>query len=198
MTDLPARSHLTNVQLTLLSIIVALVLENLLSHLSSIGIADIPWPNAARPWLETAAVLTSVVATWAGFGLSFSFSSARPHPFDFLSPFVLLIMLYIAVQYIGHDTPAPFLLSIGASSLAAALMLWIELRRASGVGADAAFVAQLGIGLWYVAAAGLTAYAISSFWITAGLIAIGAVVQSVAVFEIFKGWRVLVGDQSST
>jgi hypothetical protein len=152
------RVHFAGVQLTLLSVVVALILENLLG-----AYRDRPQPFDAAVdawlfWLQASLILASAVSMWAGFALSLSISSRRPTPVDFIAPFGLLIAMNLAIGAMNPPLPGSFLVAAGAASLLASGIVYLDYRWAGTRGTDgpfAAFVLQFGLAGWTFAAAAL-------------------------------------------
>ena len=154
---IPNRDHFTTVQLTLLSIIVALVLENLLSAFWDRKIPDVFDLTTALWWLQVALVLLSALSAWAGFAFAMSANSRRVNFVDVLAPFALLITLNLAIGVLYPGSLSAYLLAIGSASLIAGFMLLSDVRAFSPhtsaettsiEGPASAMKLQLGIGAW--------------------------------------------------
>lgn len=122
------REHFVIVQLTLLSIIVALILENLLSSL---------WENnpmhmgSIEGWIalfEVSLVVLSAFATYTGFGLTLSFPGKRPRVIDFLMPFGLLFTMQIGIGFLMPEPIQFFLIAMGSASAIAGVQLIFDWR----------------------------------------------------------------------
>jgi hypothetical protein len=100
------RDHFVTMQLTLLSIVIALVLENLLSRISDLPHNDFSSVAGWLTWMEIALLLASAIATWAGFGFAFASPSRRPAIIDFLTPLLLLATMNAAVHWLYPEPPA--------------------------------------------------------------------------------------------
>jgi len=112
------------VQLTLLSVIVALILENLLNQFSD---STLGW-SSVLPWLQSAAIAITVVSVWSGFALILSTSERQPETVDFIYPFGLLITLTLAANSLGNTQLLNFFTFLSLSGLFASWALRTELR----------------------------------------------------------------------
>jgi len=104
-------NRFASVQLTLLSVIVALVLENLLNQVTG-GTANTP-----LMWLQAALIAITVITVWSGFALILTVSDRQPAPVDFICPFGLLVSLTLAAGQLGAESLLPYFVFIAASSL---------------------------------------------------------------------------------
>lgn len=145
------------VQLTLLSVIVALILENLLNQVS--GAAGLDTWHGAIPWLQAAAVAVTVITIWSGFALILSGSNRPPATIDFVYPFGLLITLSLAANSLDVDQTGLFFMHLCLGGVFAVLALRTEqiyldadgrvagVRQAviiQGIDVVACFVAMIG------------------------------------------------------
>ena len=187
------REHFVVVQLTLLSIVVALILENLLSSLwesNPIGFTSIEGWIA---FLEVVLVLLSAVATYAGFSLSLSFPRKRPQVIDFLMPFGLLFTMQIGIGFLMPGAVHYFLLAMGGASFIAALQLGSDWRMAigeadQGAGAGGPAILQMSIALWDWLGALLLA--LDLIGLPGAVLFVGgaAIVQTIGVSGTLRGW----------
>ncbi len=187
------REHFVVVQLTLLSIVVALILENLLSSLwesNPIGFTSIEGWIA---FLEVVLVLLSAVATYAGFSLSLSFPGKRPQVIDFLMPFGLLFTMQIGIGFLMPGAVHYFLLAMGSASFIAALQLasdWrmivAEVDPPEGAGGPA--ILQMSIALWDWLGALLLALDLIGLPGAVLFIGVAVIVQMIGVSETLRGW----------
>ncbi len=193
------RDHFTTVQLTLLSIIVALVLENLLSAFwdrEIPGVFDLTTPLW---WLQVALVLLSALSAWAGFGLALSTNSRRVNFVDVLAPFALLITLNLAIGVMHPGNISAYLLAIGSASLIAGFMLVSDVRVSSSIvnteteenveGPKSAMYLQLGIAAWDFAGVGLLWLGVIETLGGCIVIAVAGIVQSVGLSQTIRAWR---------
>jgi len=111
------------VQLTLLSVIVALVLENLLNQF---GDPSVGWTGSLA-WLQSALVALTVISVWSGFALILTTSQRKPAPVDFVYPFGLLIALTLAANSLGQAQLIKFFTFLGIGGLFACWALGSEL-----------------------------------------------------------------------
>ncbi|MCZ6659487.1 MAG: hypothetical protein O7C67_19555 [Gammaproteobacteria bacterium] len=187
------RKHFVIVQLTLLSIVVALILENLLSSLRDNNPISLDSIEGWIALLEVALVLLSALATYAGFTLSLSFPQKRPQVIDFLMPFGLLISMQIAIGFLMPGAVHYFLLAMGSASLIAGLQLISDWRlvmatseRPSGAGVPA--LLQMSIALWDWLGAWLIYVDLISLPGALAFVAVAVVVQLIGVSDTLRGW----------
>ena len=125
-----ARRGFATVQLTMLSIVVALVLENLLGTLFEFD----QW--TATHLLQALEVLASSLSMWVGFGLALTVVDKQPSYSDFLNPFLMLIFLSLAVRCIATGNLAGFFFAGALATLSSTINLWGEVRRARSGGQE--------------------------------------------------------------
>lgn len=186
------------VQLTLLSVIVALILENLLNQL---GNSDSNW-SSALPWLQAAVVAATVISIWSGFALLLSTSNRQPEPIDFISPFTLLITLTLAANSLGTEELVKFfgflllagLVSIWALNAELRFMIKNEDPASRGVkkaiylqAAGTAVAGLMALVLLVLASTPTAALVI-------GLI-IAIAIQGAAAFGTMEGWRFVTQEE---
>lgn len=184
------------VQLTLLSVIVALILENLLNQVSGTSGLD-TWQSVV-PWLQAAAVAITVITIWSGFALILSVSNRPPATVDFIYPFGLLISLSLAANTLNTSQAWLFFmyLLLGAVFAVWALRTEQTYLEASGVitGVRRAVIIQ-GVDtlLCFVAMLLALLFALPN-WLIAGLLVILICVQLVAAAGTMQGWRFASSD----
>ena len=173
------------VQLTLLSIVVALVLENLLSQLLEMG----QWSPLVM--LQATDILMSSLSMWVGFAYGLSRGATRPTPIDFIGLFALLIFMQLAVRCIATGFVAGFFLAGAGATGSAALMLYKDVRaakRAGVPGPNGMVYLLLGITLLEVVGA-LGVYA---GWfgqpVAMALIALTALGQATGAWRSMRFW----------
>ncbi|MEM7216753.1 MAG: hypothetical protein AAF515_00210 [Pseudomonadota bacterium] len=110
------------VQLTLLSITVALILENLLGQVDD---PSVDW-SAPLTWLQGALIVVTVINIWSGFALVQSITTRAPQIVDLIYPFGLLIFLTLAANSLADGKHLRFLASIVMSGSFACWALWTE------------------------------------------------------------------------
>jgi len=119
-----ARRGFATVQLTMLSIVVALILENLLGTLFDLDV----WSSLIL--LQALDVLASSLSMWVGFGLALTLVEKQPSYSDFLNPFFMLILLSLAVRCIATGNLPGFFLAGALATASSTFNLWTEVRRA--------------------------------------------------------------------
>lgn len=145
------KNRFVNVQLTLLSIAVALILENLLGVFHN---AEIITPLIL---VQSVEIGISAISMWVGFAYGISSVNKPPHLMDFLVHFLLLFTLSTAVTFIGTGNLPGYFIAAGLGSASAALCLRLDVvlaHRAGRQGPNGTFLLlasiasiELGIGL---------------------------------------------------
>lgn len=180
------KDRFVTVQLTLLSIVVALVLEGLLGTL----MAQPQW--SAVTVIQALDVMASALAMWLGFAYGISTVDKVPHIMDFLAPFGLLISLSLGVRFIGSEPLTAFLLCVAAGSIIAASALWLDCLQASEAGlAGPTRQAKLltTIGCWELVLAGLSQFTELTAIAVAGLLLVSTLTQIYGVRVTIGAWR---------
>ena len=187
------RRHFASVQLTLLSIVVALILENLLS-----AYWERPQPFSSDAlqwlfWLQAGLILATALSMWSGFALSFNYLHLRqPTALDIIAPFGLLITLNLAIGAMQPPLPAWFLLAAGAASLLAGIILFLDTRnsrRRGSAGPLGALIVQMGIAALNLIGAGLVALGWLEVQGACVVVATALIVQTTGIFGIARYWR---------
>lgn len=187
------RRHFASVQLTLLSIVVALILENLLS-----AYWERPQPFASDAlqwlfWLQVGLILATALSMWSGFALSFNYLHLRqPTALDIIAPFGLLITLNLAIGAMQPPLPAGFLLAAGAGSLLAGIILFLDTRnsrRRSRAGPVGALVVQTSIAALNLIGAGAVALGWLEILGACLVVAVALIAQTAGILGIARYWR---------
>ena len=116
------RTLFPTVQITLVSIIVALSLEQLLDALPEI---DALWRadfEAARIWCQVLTVFAIIVKIWSGFVFSAVMRTSLPRAIDFLAPIGLLVFVDAQIATLG-DPVLRWWIIIGLGSFLATVYL---------------------------------------------------------------------------
>lgn len=189
-------SRFSAVQLTLLSIIVALILESLLNQLDN---NSINWATLL-PWLQAGLVAITVIAIWSGFALILSTSDRKPETVDFVYPFGLLITLSLATDSLGENRLASFFGFLAFGSLFACWALhseWRSERRNNGGNGvrHALYIQSADTALNSLMALVLLVSVPPLAVVTFALI-IAIMVQAVAAIGTMRGWRFVSRDPS--
>ncbi len=178
------------VQLTLLSVIVALILENLLNQFSD---ESLGW-SAVLPWLQSASVAITVVSVWSGFALILTTSERKPEAVDFIYPFGLLITLTLAANSLGHAQLTKFFVFLCLGGLFACWALRTEL-----LDLEPGSAAANGVGrALYIQAASATLCLIMTLLLIASsppqavvifALVIAVILPITAALGTMRGWR---------
>lgn len=178
------------VQLTLLSVIVALILENLLNQFANQGVG---W-TGILPWLQSAVVALTVIAVWSGFALILTSSERKPEPVDFIYPFGLLITLTLAANSLGEAQLARFFMFLSLGGIFACwalraefLTLPAESDQAFGV-RRAFYIQATDCILCLLMSLMLFAFSLP---LAVTLVALGSavIIQAIAAQGTMRGWR---------
>lgn len=125
-----ARRGFATVQLTMLSIVVALILENLLGTLFELD----HWTPLIL--LQSLDVLASALSMWVGFGLALTLVDKQPTLSDFLNPFFMLILLSLAVRCIATGNIQGFFFAGALATLSSTINLGVEVAAARKLGGE--------------------------------------------------------------
>ncbi|HEY5680143.1 MAG TPA: hypothetical protein VIS55_08775 [Pseudomonadales bacterium] len=187
------RRHFASVQLTLLSIVVALILENLLSVYWE---RPQPFESDALQWLfwlQAGLVLATALSMWSGFALSFNYLHLRqPTTLDIIAPFGLLITMNLAIGAMHPALPAGFLLASGSGSLLAGFILFLDTRnsrRRGKSGPVSALAIQISIALLSIAGAGAIAFEWLGIPGACAVLAVALFTQVTSIVGIARSWR---------
>lgn len=189
------KDRFVTVQLTLLSITVALILEGLLGALM-----EAPgWSFIVS--VQAADVAASALAMWLGFAYSISASDKIPHVLDFLAPFGLLMTLSLATRFIGQVPLTMFLLCVAAGSFIAAAALWLDCllaRRVGLRGPQTQAVLLTSIGVWEVGLAVVSATGTLASTTLAALLLASTIAQVTGIANSIHFWRASLRSAMST
>jgi hypothetical protein len=122
-----ALEHFPTIQITLVSIIVALTLEQLLDLLPTIDAMWEPTLIAATVWCQAVIAFAIIVKMSAGFILSGVQHQRVPGAVDFLAPLGLLVFVDAQIAAIGTDHVVRWWYVLGAGSWFAAGYLSMHL-----------------------------------------------------------------------
>lgn len=181
-----ARRGFATVQLTMLSIVVALVLENLLGTLFELDL----WSPLVL--LQALDVLASSLSMWIGFGLALTLVDKQPSHSDFLNPFLMLIFLSLAVRCIATGNLAGFFFAGALATASSTINLWFEVRAAQKLGGQGpTTILRLLIATTTIE---LIATAVM-FWgwgnatIGCGFLLVAVLLQGLASAHSIRAWR---------
>lgn len=181
-----ARRGFATVQLTMLSIVVALILENLLGTLFELD----HWSPLIL--LQSLDVLASALSMWVGFGLALTLVDKQPTLSDFLNPFFMLILLSLAVRCIATGNIEGFFFAGALATLSSTINLWVEVAAARKLGGEGpTTIFRL---LVITTTVELTAAAVMSMgWgntvIACGFLLVAFSLQGLASAHSIKAWR---------
>jgi hypothetical protein len=118
-----ARAHFPQIQITMVSIIVALALQQWLDRLPTI---DAMWELtqvAVRIWCQALVAFVIIAKMWSGFVLAGVVNERVPTAVDMLGPLGILIFVDAQIASIGVDHALRWWLVLGAGSLLAAAFI---------------------------------------------------------------------------
>lgn len=106
------REHLPSVLLTLLSIVQALALEFLWSHVRDTDyLFDWTW-TAATSWLQITASLLSIVLIWLTYASTVMRFRWVPTTSDSVYPFIIGLLEFMLIETLGPDTVGRWLICL--------------------------------------------------------------------------------------
>ena len=118
-----ARALFPTIQITLVSIIVALALQQLLDLLPTIDALWEPTVVAARLWCQALVGFVIIVKMWTGFVLAAVVSERVPRAIDLIGPIGILIFVDAQIANIGVEHALRWWYVMGAGSLVAAIYI---------------------------------------------------------------------------
>lgn len=191
-------SRFSAVQLTLLSVIVALILESLLNQFGDPVAGWHTW----LPWFQATVIAITVITIWSGFALILTVSVRRPELCDFVYPFGLLITLTLAANSLGESNLARYFSFLALSNVFACWALYAELRSISDNGQTAGVRQAL-----YVQAVDLALSLLMALIVVASsppipvinfALTIAIAMQAFSAVGTMRGWRYVAGETSAS
>jgi hypothetical protein len=125
------RDNHPSVYLTLVSIIVALALEDLFSLVRDIYGVGVPETGAVLLWLRIVGAFGAALSVWVGYCHILITTRWILGIWDALSVMSLLIILFVINTTVGAENPAWWFFAMGTLPLAGGFILNINLRRAA-------------------------------------------------------------------
>lgn len=188
------RESFVTVQITVLSIIVALGLENLTGAL-----ADAPtvegWWLASR-WLQVLLFATVLIVMWGGFSLTAATTRRPPSLLDLIAPFALLGCMNWAAWGIQSVALHQVLMAIGVSSSLSALMIYADYRH-DRMSLDRPALLQVAIAVLAAIGAFVVLQVPEPTWhcvIVVGL----TLLQGYGLIGVIDGWQTLSSLEDPT
>ncbi len=124
------RDNHPNVYLTLVSIIVALALEDLFSLVREFYTEEGPEAVTVLLWLQILGAFAAAFATWVGYCHIFITTRWILGIWDALSVMTLLVTLFLINSFVGAENSAWWFCAMGAQSFAGGTILYVNMRRA--------------------------------------------------------------------
>lgn len=190
------KDRFATVQLTLLSVVVALILESLLGTLFSMQ----EW--GVMVGVQALDILVSALAMWVGFAYGISATDKQPHALDFLGPFGLLIFLNLSIRFMDTGQLTAYFFSSALGSLTAAASLWLDChgaRKLGQVGPVTSMRLLMGIALWEALIGVLVALSLVGAEFAIAMLAVATLLQAIGVAKSINWWRKsLVVEQQLT
>jgi hypothetical protein len=192
-----ARAAFPMLQVTLLSIIVALAFENLLEAMNASAVL---WQRSdAQPlaWLQVVAITATIVTMWSGTTLQIMMADRAPRGPDFLFPIGFLALLHVLIANLGTIPAHMWLYAATGGATLAGTMIWFDARTtATRLGPrKGPVVTQLTMA----GVCGLGAVLVHAGWMgLAGTMAVTllyVIVQSISATFTIRGWRRLALHQ---
>jgi hypothetical protein len=118
-----ARVHFPTIQITMVSIIVALALQQWLDRLPNVAAMWEPSLVAARIWCQALTAFVIIVKMWSGFVLASVVTERVPSALDLLGPIGILIFVDAQIASIGVEHVLRWWYVLGAGSLLAAAFI---------------------------------------------------------------------------
>lgn len=181
-----ARRGFATVQLTMLSIVVALILENLLGTLFELE----QWTPLIL--LQSLGVLGSAISMWVGFGLALTLVDKQPSHSDFLNPFFMLIFLSLAVRCIATGNVAGFFFAGALATASSTINLWFEVQAATRSGSQGPikiFRVLLATTAVEVLATSVMGFGWGNLIIACGFLLVAFSLQAFASAHSIRVWR---------
>jgi hypothetical protein len=124
------RDNHPNVYLTLVSIIVALALEDLFSLVREIYTAAEPQTITVLVRLQIQGAISAAFATWVGYCHIFITTRWILGIWDALSVMALLVTLFLINSFVGAENPVWWFCAMAVQSFAGGTILYVNMRRA--------------------------------------------------------------------
>ena len=136
---------------TLVSVVQAIALEVLVSRLYAVGLEPSLARDSVMVWLEVALLGQTIFYVWVSYTLLVTVAQWVLRFFDFAAAFAVGIFQFVAIGWIGPDTPRNFLIMIVIGFLAGS---WIS-RSNTGAAARRPENAEVMTGFPHTLVAGL-------------------------------------------
>ena len=117
------RAQFSTIQITMVSIVVALALQEWLDRLPTVDVLWSPSWVAVRVWLQAATAFAIILTMWTGFVLGAATSLRVPRPIDLLGPMGLLVFVDAQIGSIDAEHALRWLYVLGVGSLVAAAFI---------------------------------------------------------------------------
>ena len=117
------RAQFSTIQITMISIVVALALQEWLDRLPTIDVLWEPSWVAVRVWCQAAVAFAIILKMWTGFVLGAATSQRVPGPLDLLGPMGVLIFVDAQIGSIDVEHALRWLYVLGVGSLFAAAFI---------------------------------------------------------------------------
>ncbi|HET6471890.1 MAG TPA: hypothetical protein VFG38_08605 [Pseudomonadales bacterium] len=114
------RAQFSTIQITMISIVVALALQEWLDRLPTIDALWEPSWVGTRVWCQALIGFAIILKMWTGFVLGAATSHRVPRPLDLIGPMGLLVFVDAQIASIDVEHALRWLYVLGVGSLAAA------------------------------------------------------------------------------
>jgi len=117
------REHFSTIQITMVSIVVALALQEWLDRLPTVDALWQPSWVAVRVWCQALVSFAIILKMWTGFVLAAATTQRVPRPIDLIGPMGILVFVDAQIACIDVDHALRWLYILGVGSLAAAAFI---------------------------------------------------------------------------
>jgi len=117
------REHFSTIQITMVSIVVALALQEWLDRLPMVDALWQPSWVAVRVWCQALVSFAIILKMWTGFVLAAATSQRVPRALDLIGPMGILVFVDAQIASIDVDHELRWLYILGVGSLAAAAFI---------------------------------------------------------------------------
>lgn len=181
------RESFRTVQLTMISIVLALALENLLERLRHVPLLTLD-PEGILVGLQALALVATVLAMWSGFAYVVLFTTRPPSFADFVTPIVLLVLLDLTIRAIGTAGLVPWFAIAGVGSWLVALQIRPEWRMRKTPRMWRSLLLQVVLGVGGLLGALLVAVGVLGLAGATALVALFLAIQSAAAWGTVQLW----------
>ena len=197
------REHFSTIQITMVSIVVALALQEWLDRLPAVDALWQPSWVAVRVWCQALVSFAIILKMWTGFVLAAATTQRVPRAIDLIGPMGILVFVDAQIACIDADHVLRWLYILGVGQVAAAAFIAgqrirFEAKPDSDAGAARAFSSlpdPATVETWIGAGSLVAALAHQTIGFgEPGLLAVSAVILLVQIASAagpIMAWRIL-------